>query len=92
MRLPAVRRRSTAVFAAEGEKGAFLVETLHGIRTVKALALDARRRHDWDIKVAKAARLRFDEGRTANVVQTVVTPLAPVLRMSKSPPNHPSTS
>ena len=57
LRLPAVRRRSTAVFAAEGEKGAFLVETLHGIRTVKALALDARRRHDWDVKVAKAARL-----------------------------------
>src|SRR6202142_2354684 len=75
IRLPAVRRRSSAVFAAEGEKGAFLVETLHGIRTVKALALDARRRHDWDIKVAKAARLRFDEGRTANVVQTFVVPL-----------------
>ncbi len=46
-----------------------------GIRTVKSLALDARRRHDWDVQVAKAARLRFDEGRTANVVQTVVTPL-----------------
>ena len=79
MRLPAVRRRSTAVFAAEGEKGSFLIETLHGIRTVKALALDARRRHDWDIKVAKAARLRFDEGRTANVVQTVVTPLERIM-------------
>jgi len=75
LRLPEVRRKSTAVFGAEGEKGAFLVETLHGVRTVKALALDARRRHDWDVKVARAARLRFDEGRTANVVQTVVTPL-----------------
>jgi subfamily B ATP-binding cassette protein HlyB/CyaB len=73
--LPEVRRKSALVFAAEGEKGAFLVETLHGVRTVKALALDARRRHDWDVKVAKAARLRFDEGRTANVVQTVVLPL-----------------
>ena len=74
-----MRKRSAAVFAAEGEKGAFLVETLHGIRTVKALALDARRRHDWDINVAKAARLRFDEGRTANVVQTVVTPLERIM-------------
>ena len=79
LRLPSVRRRSAAVFAAEGEKGAFLVETLHGIRTVKALALDARRRHDWDVKVAKAARLRFDEGRTANLVQTVVTPLERIM-------------
>ncbi len=61
--------------AIEGEKGSFLIETLHGIRTVKALALDARRRHDWDVKVAKAARLRYREGHTANVVQTVVLPL-----------------
>lgn len=75
IRLPELRRKNGAVFAVEGEKGAFLVETLHGMRTVKALALDARRRHEWDVKVAKAARLRFDEGRTANVVQTVVVPL-----------------
>ena len=73
--LPKLRKKTAAVFAVEGAKGAFLVETLHGVRTVKALALDARRRHDWDVKVAQAARLRFDEGCTANVVQTVVTPL-----------------
>jgi ATP-binding cassette subfamily B protein len=75
IRLPELRKKTAAVFAIEGEKGAFLVETLHGVRTVKALALDARRRHDWDVKVAQAARLRFEEGRTANVVQTVVVPL-----------------
>jgi ATP-binding cassette subfamily B protein len=75
IRLPALRKKNGEVFAAEGEKGAFLVETLHGVRTVKALALDARRRHEWDVKVAKAARLRFDEGRMSNVVQTVAVPL-----------------
>jgi subfamily B ATP-binding cassette protein HlyB/CyaB len=75
IRLPALRKKTGEVFAAEGEKGAFLVETLHGVRTVKALALDARRRHEWDVKVAKAARLRFDEGRMSNVVQTVAVPL-----------------
>ena len=73
--LPALRRKSAAAFRPKAKKGAFLVETLHGIRTVKSLALDARQRHEWDVQVAKAARLRFDEGRTANVVQTVVTPL-----------------
>jgi subfamily B ATP-binding cassette protein HlyB/CyaB len=75
IRLPELRRKTSLVMAIEAEKGAFLIETLHGIRTVKALALDARRRHDWDVKVAKAARLRFDERETANVVQTVVVPL-----------------
>ncbi|HZK89106.1 MAG TPA: peptidase domain-containing ABC transporter [Stellaceae bacterium] len=75
LRLPDLRKKTKAVFEIEGEKGAFLVETLHGVRTVKALALDARRRHDWDVKVASAARLRFEEGRAANVVQTVAVPL-----------------
>jgi ATP-binding cassette, subfamily B, bacterial HlyB/CyaB len=75
IRLPDLRRKNAAVFAIEGEKGSFLVETLHGIRTVKALALDARRRHEWDVKVAKAARLRFEEGAAANVLQTTVMPL-----------------
>ena len=74
IRLPELRRKTSAVIKAETEKGSFLIETLHGIRTVKALALDARRRHEWDVKVAKAARLRFDEGETANIVQTVVVP------------------
>ncbi len=75
LKLPTLRQKAGAVFGAEGDKGAFLVETLHGIRTVKALALDARRRRDWDVKVAKAAHLRFDEGKEANVIQTVVLPL-----------------
>src|SRR5580704_3951826 len=79
IRLPELRRKAGAVFEVEGEKGAFLVETLHGARTVKALALDARRRHEWDVRVAMAGRLRLDEGRTANVVQTVVVPLERLL-------------
>jgi ATP-binding cassette subfamily B protein len=78
-RLPALRYRNTATFAAEGVKGSFLVETLHGIRTVKALALDARRRREWDVHVAKAAHLRFAEGKTANLIQTAVQPLERVM-------------
>jgi ATP-binding cassette subfamily B protein len=79
VRLPRLRQISSQVFQAEGDKGAFLVETLHGVRTVKALALDARRRHEWDVKVAKAARLRFEEGRVANVIGTMVTPLERIM-------------
>src|SRR5438477_11513657 len=73
--LPVLRRKGAAAFRAEGFKNAFLVENLQGIRTVKSLALDARQRHEWDVRVATAARLRLEEGRTANVIQTVVTPL-----------------
>ena len=73
--LPTVRRRVAAVSAAEAAKGTFLVETLHGIRAVKSLALDARQRHQWDVLVARAAQRRYEEQLTANLVQTVVTPL-----------------
>jgi ATP-binding cassette, subfamily B, bacterial HlyB/CyaB len=73
--LPVLRRKGAAAFRAEGVKNAFLVETLQGIRTVKSMALDTRQRHEWDIRVATVARLRLEEGRTANVIQTVVTPL-----------------
>ena len=73
--LPVLRRKGAAAFKAEGERNAFLVESLQGIRTVKSMALDARQRHEWDVRVAAATRLRVDELRTANVIQTVVTPL-----------------
>jgi subfamily B ATP-binding cassette protein HlyB/CyaB len=73
--LPVLRRKAGAVFRAEGLKNAFLVESLHGVRTVKSLALDTRRRHEWDVRVAEVVRLKLDEQRTANTIQTVVTPL-----------------
>jgi len=73
--LPSLRRKSLATFKAEGRKGSLMVETLQGIRTVKSLALDARQRHEWDVRVAEAARYRFDENRTANIIQTFVVPL-----------------
>jgi ATP-binding cassette subfamily B protein len=79
LQLPRLRKKSKAVMEIEGEKGSFLVETLHGIRTVKALALDERRRDQWDVKVAQAAHLRFDESVTSNGVQTVVTPIERVM-------------
>lgn len=69
--LPILRRKSGAVFSAEGSKNAFLVETLQGIRTVKSLALDGRHRHEWDVRVAKAARMRLEEGQIANIIQTI---------------------
>ena len=43
--LPAYRKKSSAVIAAEGALGAFLIQTLNGIRTIKSLALDTRQRH-----------------------------------------------
>jgi len=73
--LPVARSKTSAVENAEAERGAFLVQTIHGIRTVKSLALDARQRHVWDVLTARAAKLRFAEGMTGNLIQSVVRPL-----------------
>jgi ATP-binding cassette, subfamily B, bacterial HlyB/CyaB len=73
--LPAYRRKTNAVEAAESERGAHLVQTIHGIRTVKSLALDARQRHIWDVMTARVAKLRFAEGMMGNLIQAGVRPL-----------------
>lgn len=73
--LPGYRRKSQAVEAAESERGALLVQTIHGIRTVKSLALDARQRHLWDVLTARVAKLRFAEGMAANMIHSCVRPL-----------------
>jgi subfamily B ATP-binding cassette protein HlyB/CyaB len=73
--LPTYRRKSSAAELADAERGAFLVQNIHGVRTVKSLALEAKQRHTWDVHVARVAKLRFAEGMTANFIQTVVRPL-----------------
>ena len=53
MMLPHYRKRTGAVLRAEGERGAFLFQTLQGIRTVKSLSLEDRQRRQWDVHVAR---------------------------------------
>jgi ATP-binding cassette, subfamily B, bacterial HlyB/CyaB len=72
--LPAYRRKTGAVIAAEAARGSFLVQSIQGIRTVKSLALDARQRQQWDVHVARVEKARFDAGVTANLIQSVVLP------------------
>jgi ATP-binding cassette, subfamily B, bacterial HlyB/CyaB len=73
--LPALRKKHAVVVAAEGAQGAFLIQTLNGIRTIKSLALDTRQRHGWDVLVARVAKARLAESTTANAIQAVVRPL-----------------
>ena len=73
--LPVYKAKSGAVEGAEAERGAFLAQSIQGIRTVKSLALEARQIHEWDALTARLARLRFAEGNVGNLIQAVVTPL-----------------
>lgn len=73
--LPAIRRVWATLIVAETKKGAVLVETVHGMRTVKALALENARKLEWDERVAEAGQARLQSGRIANWAQTLVTPI-----------------
>jgi ATP-binding cassette subfamily B protein len=73
--LPIHRRKANALETAETLRGSYLVQSVHGIRTVKSLVLEARHRHHWDALTARAARLRFSLGMTDNLIAVVVRPL-----------------
>ena len=73
--LPGLRRVVGKLTMAESLKGSTMVETVHGIRTVKSLALEPQRRTEWDERTAEAGRLKLQAGRLANWPQTLINPI-----------------
>jgi ATP-binding cassette subfamily B protein len=67
-------RRHAKVIRAEQRKGAHLVESIYGMRTIKSLALEGRRRHEWDMRVADSTAARYDFGALSNYPQTMSLP------------------
>jgi ATP-binding cassette, subfamily B, bacterial HlyB/CyaB len=62
------------VVEADQLKGAHLIESIHGMRTIKSLALEGRRRREWDGLVAGALDARHALGLLANYPQTLTLP------------------
>lgn len=63
------------VMRAETDKSAALGETVFGIKTIKALAIEPQRRALWDERVADAGKWRLALGRISNWPQTLVHPI-----------------
>jgi ATP-binding cassette, subfamily B, bacterial HlyB/CyaB len=57
------RRRLYALYQAEAQRQGVLVETIHGMSTVKSLALEPRRRRQWEERVAAATNMQFRVGK-----------------------------
>jgi len=79
--LPAIQTQYKRVVNAEQQQNAYLVETLYGMRTVKSLALNPRKRRDWDQRVARAAHERFELGRISNWPATILQPVEKLLQV-----------
>lgn len=73
--LKPMREMYARVTAAETWKAVALGETIVGVKTVKALALEPQRRALWDERVADAGKWRLAFARLANWPQTLVHPI-----------------
>ncbi len=65
------RRRLEALYHAEGERQSMLVETIHGIQTVKALSMEPVQRKNWDQSSAQAVAMHFRVGKISIAASTI---------------------
>lgn len=73
--MPILKRELQKMYMIDARKQSFLVETIQGMRTVKSLALDAIKRHEWDSRVAMAINTRFDVAKKVLGLQSAVMAL-----------------
>jgi ATP-binding cassette subfamily B protein len=80
--VPTFQRRLNQLYAAEGQRQGMLVETIHGMRTVKALAIEPSQRRVWDQRSAEAITMHFRVGQISiagNSVTDFLGKLLPVM-------------
>ena len=80
--VPTFQRRLNDLYTAEGQRQALMVETIHGMRTVKALAIEPMQRRAWDQRSAHALNQHFRVGQisiTGNAITDFLGKLLPVV-------------
>lgn len=80
--VPTFQRRLQDLYTAEGERQSMMVETIHGMRTVKALAIEPTQRRLWDQRSAQSINMHFRVGAlaiTGNAITDFLGKLLPVV-------------
>ena len=80
--VPTFQRRLKDLYQAEGERQSMMVETIHGMRTVKALAIEPAQRRLWDQRSARSINMHFRVGQlsiTGNAITDFLGKLLPVV-------------
>ncbi|WP_394780762.1 peptidase domain-containing ABC transporter [Undibacterium sp.] len=80
--VPTYQRRLNKMYTAEGRRQGMLVETIHGMRTVKSLAIEPIQRRNWDQRSADSISSHFKVGQisiSANAITDFLGKLLPVL-------------
>ncbi|VFN03095.1 MAG: ATP-binding cassette, subfamily B [Candidatus Kentron sp. G] len=68
--LPTFRRRLQALYQAEGERQALLVESIHGMSTIKALSMGPVLRKNWEDRAAQAVSMQYRVGKISITAQS----------------------
>lgn len=77
--IPPYQRRLNDLYSAEGARQGMLVETVHGMRTVKALAIEPAQRKNWDQRSAQSINMHYRVGQISIAGNTVVDFLGKLL-------------
>ena len=80
--VPGFRRHLETLYQAEGARQGHLIETIHGMRTVKSLALEPLRLRDWNEKITAGARRRATVGRIGALANVLTHGLDKAMQIS----------
>jgi subfamily B ATP-binding cassette protein HlyB/CyaB len=80
--IPTFRRYLERLYAAEGERQSDLVETIHGMRAVKSLALESLRMKSWGVKVSNSIRRRATVGYFSAIAVVLTQSLQSMMQMT----------
>ncbi len=80
--VPTFRLHLERLYEAEGSRQADLVETIHGMRAVKSLALEPLRQKSWDVKVANSVRRRAAVSKMSAVAVVLTNSLEKLMQIS----------
>ena len=80
--VPVFKKQLERLYEAEGDRQGDLVETIHGMRAVKSLALETLRQESWDRKVAASIRRRTSVAHFGIIVSLVTNTLSSLLTFS----------
>lgn len=73
--IPTYRRRLRHLYMQEGERQAFLVESVHGVNTIKAMGLEPDRQRQWEDRSAFAIQGQMEVGKIATIARTASSSL-----------------
>jgi len=80
--LPVFKRQLERLYTVEGSRQADLVETLHGIRAIKSLALEKLRKNLVGQKVAASVRQRTTVMNLSIIANVITNALSQLLQLT----------